>query len=43
MLAPSEKKAGLLLKAEGRHEQKGPSLEQFSVVILLLTLWEEGN
>lgn len=43
MLLPSEKKAGLLLKAKGRQEKKGPSLDQFPVVILLLTLGVKGK
>lgn len=33
MLAPSEKKAGLLLKAKGQQEQKGPSLDQFTTAV----------
>lgn len=43
MLAPSERKAGLLLEAKGQQEKKGPPLDEFPVVILLLTLWAEGE
>lgn len=45
MFSPSEKKAGLLLKVKGQQKKKGPSLDQFPVVIVivLLTLWVKGQ